>query len=99
MAEGPLKYDFGMIGVAHADIMGAKGKLDQTEGDVTALMGRLKGTWTEGNAALAWSGYQSEWNKIQDDVKMALNALGLAVNQALENSQGAENSNASMWPS
>lgn len=96
--EGLLKADFGVIGGAHGDIMGATGKLNQIHSDVTGLMNRLSGTWTEGQARTAWHGYQQQWNTIFADVNQALGSLGGAVDQANQNYQGTESTNASMWP-
>lgn len=93
-----LTYDYGIMSQAIGDIQNATTSLTQTHADINTDMVALGNTWTEGTDHQRYVAYQTAWDKVFEDVNLALKGLMQVADSCLSNAQANEAKCASMWP-
>ncbi|MDN4480116.1 WXG100 family type VII secretion target [Demequina muriae] len=92
------RYHVDAAEVAAASAL-ASGSAESIRGEVAAMMGHLtalEGSW-QGGAAAAFAGVLDQWRGAQVQVEQALDALTVALSQAAEQYQTAEDTAARLF--
>ncbi|WP_062136228.1 WXG100 family type VII secretion target [Demequina aestuarii] len=92
------RYHVDAAEVAHASSR-ASASAETIRGEVAAMMGHLtalEGSW-QGGAATAFAGVLDQWRGAQVQVEQALDALTVALSQAAEHYQSAEDTAARLF--
>jgi len=93
---GPIKVTFGEIQSAASSIQSGasqvQGQLDDLQQQVTKTLS----AW-EGSSSGAYQEAQAKWTQAATDLQEVLAAIGIAVQQAGEAYQAAEQKNTGRW--
>ena len=94
--DGMIKYNFGLIEGARADIQTTHNNYTGKLEDLKSYLAPLVASW-EGDAATAYQAAQHKWDVAATDLNQVLAAIGTAVGAGNEGMQQAERSAASSW--
>lgn len=93
---GSIKATFGEIAAAASTIANSSKRIDQLNDDLRTKVTSTLAGW-EGNAGEAYQGAQKRWDDSSEDLNRVLASIGVAVQQASEAYQQAEQTNATRW--
>lgn len=94
--DGMIKYNFGLIEGARADIQNSSNNINTKLSDLKSFLAPLVAGW-EGSAAEAYQVSQNKWDTAAADLNQVLAAIGTAVGAGNEGMQATERSSASSW--
>ena len=94
--SGMIKYNFGMIEGARADIQNSSNNINTKLADLKSFLAPLVASW-DGAAAEAYQAAQAKWDSAATDLNQVLAAIGTAVGAGNEGMQATERSSASSW--
>lgn len=94
--DGLIKYDFGLIEGARADISNSSGNINTKLADLKSFLAPLVASW-DGSAAEAYHQAQAKWDSAAADLNQVLAAIGTAVGAGNEGMQQTERSSAQSW--
>lgn len=94
--DGMIKYDFGLIEGARADINNSSNSINTKLADLKSFLAPLVAEW-EGTAAQAYNAAQHKWDTSAADLNQVLASIGTAVGAGNEGMQQTEKSSASSW--
>jgi 6 kDa early secretory antigenic target len=93
---GQIKASFAEISQAASTIANSSKTIDQLNDDLRAKVTSTLAGW-EGGAGEAYQAAQKAWDASSDDLNRVLAAIGVAVQQASEAYQQAEQQNTNRW--
>ena len=76
--DGTIKYDFGLIEGARADIQNSSNNINTKLADLKSFLAPLVASW-DGAAAEAYQAAQAKWDGAAQDLNQVLAAIGTAV--------------------
>jgi early secretory antigenic target protein ESAT-6 len=91
-----ILVNYATITNASSDVRSTAGRIKQQLDDLEAAVKRVASTW-EGEAQEGYQRKQSEWDKTAADLHATLLKIAAALQNAAENYQATEKSNASTW--
>ena len=87
----------GTIAQGATDIAGTMGRIDGLRDDLESTVIRpLQAAW-QGDASVAWTAVQTEWNQASQAINDLLMQIGQATSTSAEDLLNAEVTNLSMW--
>lgn len=94
--SGAIKATFGEIAGAASTIAASSKRIDQLNDDLRTKVTSTLAGW-EGGAGEAYQAAQKEWDRSSEDLNRVLASIGVAVQQASEAYQQAEQTNTGRW--
>jgi ESAT-6 family protein len=94
--SGTMRYDFGAIDGARADISATSGNINGKLGDLKSYLAPLVSEW-EGSASEAYQAQQAKWDSAANELNQVLEAIGRAVGAGNDDMNATNNSAASSW--
>ncbi|NGY58629.1 WXG100 family type VII secretion target [Lentzea sp. NEAU-D13] len=96
MSGGEVKVSFGELASAAGSISSSAQQVQQQLEDLKQQVVKVMGSY-EGAAAAAYQQKQNQWDTSAADLQSVLSAIGIAVRDAGEAYQAAENANTNRW--
>lgn len=93
---GEIKATFGEISAAASTITSSSKAIDDLNDQLRNKVTSTLANW-EGSAGEAYQGAQKAWDSASEDLNRVLASIGVAVQQASEAYQQAEQTNAGRW--
>ena len=94
--DGTMRYDFGAIDGARADIAGTSGNINGKLADLKSFIAPLVAEW-DGKASAAYQAQQAKWDSAAADLNQVLEAIGRAVGAGNDEMNETNNRAASSW--
>lgn len=94
--SGTMRYTFGAIDGARADIAATSGNINGKLADVRSYLAPLVADW-EGSASEAYQAQQAKWDAAANDLNLVLEAIGRAVGAGNDDMNATNNSAAASW--
>ncbi|WP_043807672.1 WXG100 family type VII secretion target [Rhodococcus triatomae] len=94
--SGAMRYDFGAIDGARADIAATSGNINGKLADLKSYLAPLVAEW-EGSAAEAYQANQAKWDKSINELNQTLEAIGRAVGAGNEDMAATNTRAAQSW--
>jgi early secretory antigenic target protein ESAT-6 len=91
-----ISVDFNSLSSAASDISGHASKVDSELDNLKSRLGPVIASW-EGGASESYQDAQRRWDESAAGLQQVLAQIGLAVAQATEAYQAAENKNKGRW--
>lgn len=91
-----IKYDFGAINGAAADIHSTSGRINGLLGDLKSAIAPMAATW-EGESAVAYQAAQDKWDKAADELNIVLATIANTVDQSNERMSDVNRRAAASW--
>lgn len=96
MGGDEIRYNFGVIEGARADIASTTAAIEDQLFQLKKFIEPLAATWG-GTAAAAYQREQANWDRSAADLKAVLDAIGRAVGSGNEEMQETNNRAAASW--
>ncbi|TWP46403.1 WXG100 family type VII secretion target [Lentzea tibetensis] len=94
--SGEITVTFGELAAASGEITGSAGKIESELSDLKGRVDKVLAGYT-GESAEMYQEAQNKWAQAAGDLQQVLNSIGVAVQQAADAYQGAEQQNARRW--
>ena len=91
-----ILVNYATITNASTDVKSTAGRIKQQLDDLEAAVKRVAATW-EGEAQEGYQRKQREWDQTAQDLHSTLLKIATALQNAADNYQATEKSNASTW--
>lgn len=94
--SGTMRYTFGAIDGARADIAASSGNINGKLADLKSYLAPLVADW-EGSASEAYQAQQANWDAAANDLNLVLEAIGRAVGAGNDDMNATNNRAAASW--
>ncbi|MDY3127165.1 MAG: WXG100 family type VII secretion target [Corynebacterium sp.] len=91
-----IKYQFGEIANAAADINSTSARINGMLGDLKSHIAPMAATW-EGDAAAAYSEAQAKWDRAADELNTVLATISNTVSQSNDRMSDVNRRAAASW--
>ena len=91
-----IKYQFGAIAGAAADINSTSGRINGLLGDLKATLQPMVSSW-EGDSAAAYNAAQAKWDKAAAELNTVLATISTTVSQGNDNMSDVNRRAAASW--
>lgn len=93
---GTMRYDFGAIDGARADIAATSAEINGKLADLKGYIAPLVADW-DGTASEAYQAQQAKWDSAANDLNRVLEAIGRAVGAGNDDMNATNNRAAASW--
>ncbi|MCZ9307250.1 WXG100 family type VII secretion target [Corynebacterium sp. c8Ua_181] len=91
-----IKYEFGAISSAAADINATSGRINSTLADLKARLQPMVSTW-EGESAVAYNQAQAKWDQASQELNTVLATISKTVSQGNDAMSDVNRRAAASW--